>query len=62
MPKLLAVAHDVTKLKSVCEDCKSENGIYSFANFNKTEDVVVGDTEYTTLCHACYMKRLNKRG
>jgi thymidine kinase len=60
MPELMAIADNVLKLKSVCEDCKKEEAMYTFATFEKTEDVVVGDTEYIALCSECYLNRLKE--
>jgi thymidine kinase len=60
MPYLMAIADKVLKLKAVCEDCRKEKACYSFATFDKTEDVAVGDTEYKALCSECYTKRIKR--
>jgi thymidine kinase len=63
MPDILAVADDVVKLKSVCEDCGEEDGMYSYSpNMSESESVKIGDTEYKTLCRRCFIARKkNKR-
>ena len=59
VPQLMAIADEVVKIKAVCEDCGGE-AIYSYANFEKTEQVVLGDSEYKALCRKCYLRRQPK--
>jgi thymidine kinase len=61
MPNLLAIAHDIVKLKAVCEYCKKEQAIYSIALFNKSNDVEVGDEgKYKVACQICYLRHKKK--
>ena len=55
--KILPFCDKIKKLSAVCMDCKSENASYSYADFDKTSTIDVGDTKYLCLCHKCYMKR-----
>lgn len=61
MGDLMAIAHTVIKLRAVCELCGSEDAVYSYADFDKTHEIVLGDKEYKAVCHHCYQKRKIKR-
>ena len=54
MPYLMAIATEVSKMNAVCENCAAD-AEYSFANFAKSEQIVVGDSEYLSLCRLCYL-------
>ena len=54
--KILPYADKIEKLNGVCMDCGSELGNYSFADFDKKEEIVVGDSKYKCLCAKCYHK------
>ena len=56
--KILPYCDKIKKLNAVCMDCGSELGSYSFADFEKTSEVVVGDTKYRCLCQKCYEKAM----
>jgi thymidine kinase len=60
MPFLMSIAHEVHKLKAVCEHCGSEEAMYSFANFDKKSDIAIGNTEYNAICPSCYIKSKKK--
>lgn len=59
--KILPYCDKIKKLNAVCMYCGSELGSYSFADFEKTTEVVVGDTKYRCLCQKCYEKALKSR-
>ena len=59
--KILPYCDKIKKLNGVCIECGNELGNYSFAKFNKTTDVVVGDSEYECLCHDCYDKKQQEK-
>lgn len=61
MPQIMAIADNVIKLKAVCEFCRNENAVYTFADFNKTEDIAIGDEKYKAVCKECYLKYSKKR-
>lgn len=56
--KILPKCDKIKKLNGVCMDCGSELGNYSFADFDKTNDIVVGDSKYKCLCSKCYHKNI----
>lgn len=60
MPQLLAVADKVEKFVAICNDCKEENGTYSYFLGKKDTDIVVGNHEYIPLCRKCMQKRLKQ--
>lgn len=59
--KILPYADKIKKLNGVCVDCGSELGNYSFADFDKKEEIVVGDSKYKCLCAKCYQKNKFKK-
>lgn len=53
MPKLMAIAHDVTKLHAVCENCYEPANI-SYSLVEKKSQVLVGGKDkYKALCWKC---------
>lgn len=61
MGDLLCMADNVQMLTAVCENCHSDNAIYTyFKGTNKTSDVLVGDNCYMPLCRKCYEKLINE--
>lgn len=62
MGELLCMADNVQMLTAVCENCHSDNAIYTyFKGKNKTGDVLVGDDCYMPLCRKCYEKLINEK-
>jgi thymidine kinase len=59
--KILPYCDKIKKLNAVCMDCGSELGSYSFADFEKTSEVVVGDAKYRCLCQKCYEKAMENK-
>lgn len=55
MPKILAIADDILKLKAVCVSCKSDAG-FSFRKINNSELNFLGDSEYEARCRICHIK------
>jgi len=53
MPRLLALADRVDKLKAVCFECGEEATI-SYRLSGEKEQIVVGDKNYIALCYRCY--------
>ena len=52
--KILPFCDKIKKLNAICETCGSELANYSFADFKKTSNIVIGDTKYKVLCQKCY--------
>lgn len=60
---ILPFCDSIVKLNGVCTQCGSQLGNYSYYKLgNKTQAVVVGDTDYTCLCRSCYKKSIEKSG
>ena len=56
MPKLMAIAEDVTKVHAICVRCGSQ-AQFSHRTIAGDKLVVLGETEsYEPLCRACYLK------
>ena len=56
MPKLMAIAEDVTKVHAICVRCGSP-AQFSHRTIAGDKLVVLGETEsYEPLCRACYLK------
>lgn len=60
MGDLMAISDDVEIITGFCQDCNKPSR-YSFYEPEKTEDVVVGDTGYVSLCPTCIRKRITRR-
>lgn len=60
MGSLMAIADNVIKLKAVCEVCRDEDSLFTFADFKKKEVIEVGDEGYLSLCRDCYNKKMKR--
>ena len=60
MGDLMCIADNIEKMTSICEICKSENAMFSYFKGGKTEEIVIGDTEYVPVCRKCYEKLMHK--
>ncbi|TDV24288.1 thymidine kinase [Mycoplasmopsis mustelae] len=54
MPGLLAIADDISKLKAVCLQCKTD-AAFSFRKDKNQELNMVGDSEYEARCRKCHI-------
>lgn len=59
MSDILAIATDVVKLRARCQDCGKE-AEYTHCLVDKTEDILVGNSEYIPLCRNCLSRRLRR--
>ena len=60
MPKLMAIAEDVTKVHAICVRCGGQQ--FSHRTIAGDKLVVLGETEsYEPLCRACYLKARQER-
>ena len=59
MGDLMCIADNVQMMTSICEICKNENAIFSFFKGNKSQDILIGDSEYIPVCRNCYNKLNN---
>lgn len=57
MPYLMAIADEVIKHKTFCEDCREDNAAVSYRLVSSDEQELVGDEEYITLCYDCWYAR-----
>jgi thymidine kinase len=56
VPKLLAIADHILKVKAVCQEC-GHDAYISHAIFEKTSQIVVGEKDkYVPLCKSCHKK------
>ena len=62
MGDLLCMADNVQMLTSVCENCRSEEAIFTyFKGKQKDKDILVGDEGlYIPVCRKCYEKLMNE--
>lgn len=58
MGDLMCMSDDVQMLTSVCENCRSEDAIFTYyKGKHKSEDILVGDEDlYMPVCRKCYEK------
>ena len=61
MGDLLCNSDNVQMLTAICENCHSDNAIYSFCKTNKTGDILIGDSQYMPVCANCYAKLMQAR-
>ena len=54
MLDIISLADDVIKLKSICINCKKNDGIFTHRLSNEKQQVLVGNNNYTSLCRHCY--------
>lgn len=54
MSDILCIADEIHVLKSICDNCKSEEGVYSYYKGGKDTDIVIGSKGYLSLCRDCY--------
>jgi len=62
MGELMCMSDNVQMLTAVCENCRNDNAIYTYyKGNNKSQDILVGDTEYMPLCRKCYEKLIKTK-
>lgn len=54
MPQILALADNIECMEAKCDICGKYNAIYSYCKEDKNKDILVGDTQYLSLCKDCY--------
>ena len=54
MSDILCIADEIHILKSICDNCKSEEGVYSYYKGGKDTDIMIGSKGYLSLCRDCY--------
>jgi len=57
--QLIPHAHVHMPLTAVCRRCGRESAIYSHCNVHKTENILIGDSEYEALCGHCYVEAIS---
>ena len=58
---LMCIADNIEILKSNCDICGQQNaGKYTFCCVPKQEEILIGDTEYKSVCPKCYKELINK--
>lgn len=55
---LIPLADNIVKLTALCTSCKRHPGIFSHRLTDETDQVLIGNTQYTPVCRSCY-KSLN---
>ena len=54
MADILCIADEIHMLNSICDNCKCEDGVYSYYKGGKDTDIVIGNKGYLSLCRNCY--------
>ena len=54
---LIAHSDSVTKLRSICCDCRKADAIFSYRLTSEKEQKVIGSSAYIPLCRHCYEER-----
>lgn len=56
LDELIAIASDVKLLHAMCKQCKTNTAPYTWRLGQNSSDVVIGDSNYVTLCVNCLIK------
>jgi thymidine kinase len=51
---IIPLCDDVIKLKAICINCKTNDGIFTYRLTKEKEQIVVGVENYSVLCRKCY--------
>lgn len=51
---IIPLCDDVIKLKAICNNCKTKDGIFTYRLTKEKEQIVVGAKNYSVLCRKCY--------
>lgn len=54
MADLLCISDNINMMTAICDNCKSENAVYTYFKGNKDTDILIGDKQYLALCRHCY--------
>jgi thymidine kinase len=57
--KIIPLCDDIVKLKAICKNCKTEEGIFTFRMDDQTKQTVIGTDIYMSLCRCCYNLKTN---
>lgn len=61
MKLILDLADIKVFLTGICEVCKERKSIYTFYKGQKNQDILVGETNYLSVCKRCYMHLMNHK-
>lgn len=56
---IIPLCDDIVKIKALCNDCKKSDGLFTCRLSDETEQLLVGTTNYCSLCRNCYNTRQN---
>ena len=59
MGDLLCCSDNINMYTAICDCCHSENAIYTYCKSKKDGDILIGDSQYMSVCSSCY-ERLSK--
>ena len=51
---IIPLCDDVVKLKAICTNCKSSNGIFTKRLSKEKKQTIIGSDNYASLCRKCY--------
>jgi len=57
---IIPLCDDIVKIKALCNDCKKSDGLFTCRLSDETEQLLVGTTNYCSLCRNCYNTRQQK--
>ena len=55
---IIPLCDDVIKLKAICQNCKKNEGIFTYRLSNEREQTVIGSQNYISLCRICYNSKI----
>lgn len=55
MDKVMCLANNINIYKANCDVCNKQNSaIYTYCTVNKKDEILIGDTQYISVCPHCY--------
>jgi thymidine kinase len=58
---IIPLCDDLVKIKAICHNCKKADGLFTCRLSDETEQILVGTTNYCSLCRQCYNTRQNAK-
>jgi thymidine kinase len=60
MGDLMCMADNIQMLTAICEICKNDNAVFSYYKGGKSQEIVIGSSQYIPTCRKCYEELLKK--
>lgn len=58
--KLIPLSDDIEFKKSICNECRNNDAIFTYRTINDNKKKIIGSNIYKPLCRNCYLQKVNK--